>query len=194
MTNPNQQCVRCGKALVKKSGKYGVFFGCSGFPACRYTKSLDDYHRDEQSKRLNKKAEVFREFRNQEISDNSWVNASSIGEVEFCAQSFYLRQTGAKQSLRAVRRMEQGSIEHARVSSDRRCYIASYVFDEGHPVVESLRLWRDQVLMKTWYGKSFTFFYYKLSPILIQTLGRFRLFNKLSKAFVIKLAKWIGAV
>lgn len=194
MTSPNQQCVKCGKALVKKSGKYGVFLGCSGFPDCRYTKNLDDYYRDERSKRLDKKAEVFREFGNQNISDNSWVNASSIGEVEFCAQSFYLRQTGVKPNLRAVRRMKQGSIEHARVSSDRRCYIASYAFGEDHLVVESLSLWRDRVLLKTWYGKSFVFFYYKLSPILIHTLGRFRLFNKLSKTFVIKVAKWVGAI
>ena len=65
---------------------------------------------------------MFREFGNRDIADNSWVNASSIGEVEFCFQSFYLRQSGAKPSLRAIHRMEQDSIEHARVSSDRRCY------------------------------------------------------------------------
>ena len=137
---------------------------------------------------------MFREFKRYDTSSNAWVNASSIGEVEFCAQSFYLRQTGERPSLRAIEKMERGSLEHARVSSDRRCYIASYAFGEDHPVVENLRLFRDRVLMKTWYGRLFILFYYTLSPILIQTLGRFRLFNQLSKALVIKVAQWIGAI
>ena len=33
-------CPRCGKMLVERNGKNGKFWGCSGFPACRYTKSF----------------------------------------------------------------------------------------------------------------------------------------------------------
>ena len=29
-------CPECGKSLVQRSGKYGPFVGCSGFPQCRY--------------------------------------------------------------------------------------------------------------------------------------------------------------
>lgn len=32
-------CPECGCILVKRKGKYGTFWGCSGFPACRYTKN-----------------------------------------------------------------------------------------------------------------------------------------------------------
>lgn len=32
-------CPKCGKPLAEKTGKYGKFLGCSGFPACKYTKS-----------------------------------------------------------------------------------------------------------------------------------------------------------
>lgn len=32
-------CPRCGGELVKRSGKFGVFFGCSNYPSCRYTKN-----------------------------------------------------------------------------------------------------------------------------------------------------------
>ena len=28
-------CPVCGKPLVKKTGRYGVFFGCSGYPECK---------------------------------------------------------------------------------------------------------------------------------------------------------------
>lgn len=36
---PDQElkCPRCDGFLVKRNGKYGEFFGCSNFPACRYT-------------------------------------------------------------------------------------------------------------------------------------------------------------
>lgn len=29
-------CPKCGGNLVNRKGKYGVFKGCSHFPACRY--------------------------------------------------------------------------------------------------------------------------------------------------------------
>lgn len=31
-------CPRCGRPLVKRNGKYGVFWGCSGYPGCRFTR------------------------------------------------------------------------------------------------------------------------------------------------------------
>ncbi len=30
-------CPRCGKQLVLRSGKYGDFYGCSGYPSCKFT-------------------------------------------------------------------------------------------------------------------------------------------------------------
>lgn len=32
-------CPRCGKKLIKRNGKFGAFFGCSGYPKCHYTKN-----------------------------------------------------------------------------------------------------------------------------------------------------------
>ena len=31
-------CPQCGKALRQRKGKYGMFIGCSGYPACRYVR------------------------------------------------------------------------------------------------------------------------------------------------------------
>lgn len=33
-------CPKCGQFLKKRSGKYGEFWGCSGYPACRYTENV----------------------------------------------------------------------------------------------------------------------------------------------------------
>lgn len=38
----NNICPRCHRPLVLKSGKYGKFYGCSGYPECKFTKKIDD--------------------------------------------------------------------------------------------------------------------------------------------------------
>ncbi|MDL2246442.1 DNA topoisomerase I [Methanobrevibacter sp. OttesenSCG-928-K11] len=35
-------CPDCGKELLKRSGRYGDFVGCKGFPKCRFTCSLEE--------------------------------------------------------------------------------------------------------------------------------------------------------
>ncbi|MBS3938707.1 MAG: topoisomerase DNA-binding C4 zinc finger domain-containing protein [Peptococcaceae bacterium] len=36
--NPTTDCPRCGKDILARSGRLGKFYGCSGYPACRYTR------------------------------------------------------------------------------------------------------------------------------------------------------------
>lgn len=33
-------CPRCGEILKKRNGRFGEFWGCSGFPQCRYTENI----------------------------------------------------------------------------------------------------------------------------------------------------------
>ena len=33
-------CPRCGGELRKRNGKFGEFYGCSGYPVCRYTENI----------------------------------------------------------------------------------------------------------------------------------------------------------
>lgn len=35
-----ESCPLCGCELVLRKGKYGMFYGCSGFPGCRYTRNV----------------------------------------------------------------------------------------------------------------------------------------------------------
>ncbi len=40
--NSNQTgplCPKCGSMLIRRNGRYGTFWGCSGFPVCRYTQN-----------------------------------------------------------------------------------------------------------------------------------------------------------
>lgn len=36
----DRKCKKCGKPMVERSGRYGPFLGCQGYPACRYTENL----------------------------------------------------------------------------------------------------------------------------------------------------------
>lgn len=42
--NPEEvgECPKCGKTLLKRSGRFGDFVGCSGFPKCNFTCSLEE--------------------------------------------------------------------------------------------------------------------------------------------------------
>lgn len=33
-------CIQCGQPMKKRSGRYGEFWGCTGFPNCRYTENV----------------------------------------------------------------------------------------------------------------------------------------------------------
>ena len=37
----NNICPRCKSKLVFKEGKYGPFWGCSGYPKCKFIKKID---------------------------------------------------------------------------------------------------------------------------------------------------------
>lgn len=37
-----RNCPKCGEELLMRSGRYGNFIACSGFPKCKYTEQIDD--------------------------------------------------------------------------------------------------------------------------------------------------------
>ena len=34
-----RKCLKCGELMVQRNGKFGRFWGCSGYPKCRYTQN-----------------------------------------------------------------------------------------------------------------------------------------------------------
>ncbi|MGX2947056.1 topoisomerase DNA-binding C4 zinc finger domain-containing protein [Enterococcus alishanensis] len=40
-SSENTICPKCGKPLIERQGRYGTFYGCSGFPQCKYTEKID---------------------------------------------------------------------------------------------------------------------------------------------------------
>jgi len=58
------------------------------------------------------------------------------------------------------------------------CYVATAVYGSYDcPQVWTLRCYRDDVLDKTWYGKTFIQFYYAVSPTIVKWFGKATWFN-----------------
>ncbi|WP_067521922.1 CFI-box-CTERM domain-containing protein [Endozoicomonas ascidiicola] len=63
------------------------------------------------------------------------------------------------------------------------CYIATMAYgDYEHPQVIKLREFRDQILAKNWLGRNFIKWYYKYSPLMVQTLENNHTVNKLVRS------------
>ncbi|MBF0358420.1 MAG: DNA topoisomerase III [Magnetococcales bacterium] len=54
---PKKQCPKCGKAMLRRKGPTGYFFGCSGYPGCRYT-TADTESENKQKKVSNTKKQT----------------------------------------------------------------------------------------------------------------------------------------
>lgn len=157
-------CPKCGSELKKRLGSHGAFIGCSSYPKCRYTEN---------------------DFSDLTAGNYTpWVNASSIGSARFCPNTVYLRAIGVQTTLKNKFAQNRGNFFHWRASRRKGCYIATYAFSENHPIVQSLREWRDAHLARSLYGRILIEFYYLTSPLAILLFGRLALFNKCAKAFV----------
>ena len=40
-SEPVKDCPKCGKPMVQKDGKFGLFLACTGYPECKHTESLN---------------------------------------------------------------------------------------------------------------------------------------------------------
>jgi len=39
-SNDLKKCRNCGSLLIKRKGKFGEFYGCTGYPNCKYTENI----------------------------------------------------------------------------------------------------------------------------------------------------------
>ena len=129
-------------------------------------------------------------------NDTPWTNASDIGSANFCPKALEFRAKGIRPSRHTQKKQRAGDVYHReetkaayrQTRQDQRCFVASYCLGPQHPVTQSLRDYRDSVLVNKRLGKLFVWVYYGLSPVLIRLFGHSRLFYKLSRSAVLWLA------
>ena len=93
-----------------------------------------------------------------------------------------------------IKRNYQQSFQIGRQpQSSVGCYIATMVYgDYDHPQVMELRKYRDQVLLKNYFGKLFVKIYYAVSPHLVKKLKNQNKINKLITSLLDRLIEKIN--
>ena len=83
------------------------------------------------------------------------------------------------QTIRDSEEIERVIKQNPRYNTDEPgCFIATAVYGSNNsPEVKLLRLWRDAVLLKRYFGRIFVKFYYKVSPYIASVIEK----NKLLK-------------
>lgn len=88
----------------------------------------------------------------------------------------------------------QGSSNPSGVSKKEGCYIATAVYgDYSHPKVQVLRGFRDAILQNSKLGRLFIKCYYKISPVMVRTLGSYTCFIKASKYLLDKFVSYLNS-
>jgi len=77
------------------------------------------------------------------------------------------------------------------------CYIATHCYGEFHPITNSLRNYRNEVLFASWHGRAFIRAYQFISPKLIWSTSRVPFFEQPTTAvlqFLVKAFMWLTKV
>lgn len=123
--------------------------------------------------------------------NSAWISASDVGRSEFCPNSVALKYAGAKPSQRALAAQDRGNLKHEQfnrqISTDKRCYVASYLYGVEDPRTETLRQFRDTTLQCSPGGRILIAFYYWLSPVVIKISKRASWIDRLLRRIVDRL-------
>lgn len=123
--------------------------------------------------------------------NSAWISASDVGRSEFCPNSVALKYAGAKPSQRALAAQDRGNLKHEQfnrqISTDKRCYVASYLYGVEDPRTETLRQFRDNTLQCSPGGRILIAFYYWLSPVVIKISKRASWIDRLLRRIVDRL-------
>ena len=130
-----------------------------------------------------------------------YVNTtSSVIGIELRSISVFKSLTHFRMDSSTRERFEKNSstLNRLYAQSDRSaegCYIATMVYgDYDDPNVLVLRSFRDKILKKTFLGREFIYFYYKISPHLVNRFKDLKLINNAIKktldTFILILKKY----
>lgn len=108
------------------------------------------------------------------------ISATRLAEVGLCQRMVALRLQHGEAPAAPERqlRLDLGVEMHTATEQaaarprERPCFIASVVFGPMDPRTKILRVWRDEVLMRSNTGRSMVRFYYRVSPAIARRIAR----------------------
>jgi hypothetical protein len=125
---------------------------------------------------------------------DTWISASQISQVCFCPHSLALKSSGYKPSAHAQHLMRQGIDEHEKLNlrvrtdvQDKRCYVATHLYGTNDWRTQRLRIFRDEHLKSSWWGRSLVSIYYHLSPSWVRVCCRLPWVDRLTRRGIEKI-------
>lgn len=100
------------------------------------------------------------------------VSATQLAEMGFCEKRVQLAHIYGEQVTPEQRKaMARGQAAHQRyleeglaATSDRRCFVVTFVFGPDAQETQVLRAYRDAVLLRRRWGKALVAAYYRVAP------------------------------
>lgn len=112
--------------------------------------------------------------------NDGWVSATQLAEMGFCEKKILLARHYGERSTSAQRKARaRGLAAHERylaegraAATDRRCFVATYVFGPDARETQVLRAYRDAVLLRRLWGRALVAAYYRIAPIVCRLMER----------------------
>ena len=122
-----------------------------------------------------------------------WVSASDVGQTAFCPHALELKTRGVALSKRANQQMRVGQKHHdrlnERIESDKRCFIATYLYGQDDVRTQQLRRFRDQHLLTFFIGRWAVNGYYFASPYWVRLCQKNRVADRVSRKLLNSITK-----
>jgi hypothetical protein len=106
--------------------------------------------------------------------------------------TFNMLERGGKTTRQSVTSDIKTGAGNMRIESKSgaTCFVASVAYDDpNHPDVMFLRIFRDNVLLTSEYGRSFIKWYWRNGPKLAKFVGKFVVLRKFSKSTISIIVK-----
>ena len=102
------KCPECESDLIKRSGRYGEFIGCSGFPKCRFTKSLEEDGENKTPTKTTKKS-------SKKVAAKKATSKSAVKK----AKSKSAGKRAIKKTKTSIKKVKPGIVNKKSVNSTK---------------------------------------------------------------------------
>lgn len=128
------------------------------------------------------------------------VSAKDLAEMGFCEKRVLLAQLYGDRASPAQRAaMIRGRDLHVQYyregqasATDRRCFVATFLFGESAPETHALRRYRDVVMLRRPWGRCFVHCYYSIGPTACWILDRSALLRRFTRRVLADLSQRCG--
>ena len=90
----DEKCPECGRQLVKQLGRRGQFIGCTGYPECKYTRSLNESKEEQEIVKDRKCPKCGSDLLIREGKYGKFIGCSSYPDCDFIESLFKPEDTG----------------------------------------------------------------------------------------------------